>query len=62
LIYSILLSPKVAGCGLCFHKGVSALAMYVKDDLCQVTNLGREGRVPTNAINEKGLINTIHAE
>jgi hypothetical protein len=36
--------------------------MDVQDDLCQVTNLGREGRVPTNAINEKGLINTIHAE
>jgi hypothetical protein len=33
-----------------------------KDDLCQETNLGKEGSVPTNAIHEKGLINTIHAE
>jgi hypothetical protein len=36
--------------------------MDVKDELCQVTNLGREGRVPTNAINEKGLMKTIHTE
>jgi hypothetical protein len=40
---------KVAVSRLCFHKGFRALAKDMQNDLCQVTELGREGRVPTSA-------------